>query len=229
MNDQIKATKACPFCGEEILAVAIKCKHCSEMLSKRERNNDQESKSRVTVRSLEVQNYCCPSCLEIIPADTISCFNCGANSLDDREWQPVQSVKFDSKKKDETVTTQLTSKTMKSNSLDYREWQPVQSVKFDSKKKDETVTTQLTSKTMKSNSLDDREWQPVQSVKFDSKKKDETVTTQLTSKTIKLNYLISIGIALLGFLIPNPLGYFILSIAAIWLAVTWFFEWWDHG
>jgi hypothetical protein len=193
MNDQIKATKACPFCGEEILAVAIKCKHCSEMLSKRERNNDQESKSRVTVRSLEVQNYCCPSCLEIIPADTISCFNCGANSLDDREWQPVQSVKFDSKKKDETVTTQLTSKTMKSNSLD------------------------------------DREWQPVQSVKFDSKKKDETVTTQLTSKTIKLNYLISIGIALLGFLIPNPLGYFILSIAAIWLAVTWFFEWWDHG
>jgi hypothetical protein len=193
MNDQIKATKACPFCGEEILAVAIKCKHCSEMLSKRETNNDQESKSRVIVHSLEVQNYCCPSCLEIIPADTISCIHCGANSLDDREWQPVQSVKFDSKKKDDTITTQLTSKTIKSNSLD------------------------------------DREWQPVQSVKFDSKKKDDTITTQLTSKTIKLHYLISIGIALLGFVIPNPLGYFILSIAAIWLAVTWFFEWWDHG
>ena len=157
MNDQIKATKACPFCGEEILAVAIKCKHCSEMLCKRETNNDQESKSRVIVHSLEVQNYCCPSCLEIIPADTISCIHCGANSLDDREWQPVQSVKFV------------------------------------------------------------------------SKKKDDTITTQLTSKTIKLHYLISIGIALLGFVIPNPLGYFILSIAAIWLAVTWFIEWWDHG
>ena len=158
MNDQIKATKACPFCGEEILAVAIKCKHCSEMLSKRETNNDQESKSRVIVHSLEVQNYCCPSCLEIIPADTISCFNCGANSLDDREWQPVQSVKFE------------------------------------------------------------------------SEMKDDTITTQLTSKTIKLHYLISFGIALLGFvIIPNPLGIFILSIAAIWLVVTWFIDWWDHG
>ena len=194
MNDQIKATKACPFCGEEILAVAIKCKHCSEMLSKRETNNDQESKSRVIVHSLEVQNYCCPSCLEIIPADTISCFNCGANSLDDREWQPVQSVKFDSKKKDNTITTQLTSKTIKSNSS-Y-----------------------------------DREWQPVQSVKFESEMKDDTITTQLTSKTIKLHYLISFGIALLGFvIIPNPLGIFILSIAAIWLVVTWFIDWWDHG
>ena len=158
MNDQIKATKACPFCGEEILAVAIKCKHCSEMLSKRETNNDQESKSRVIVHSLEVQNYCCPSCLEIIPADTISCFNCGANSSYDREWQPVQSVKFE------------------------------------------------------------------------SEMKDDTITTQLTSKTIKLHYLISIGIALLGFvIIPNPLGIFILSIAAIWLVVTWFIDWWDHG
>jgi predicted RNA-binding Zn-ribbon protein involved in translation (DUF1610 family) len=29
---QNQKTKACPFCGEEILVVAKKCKHCKEML-----------------------------------------------------------------------------------------------------------------------------------------------------------------------------------------------------
>jgi hypothetical protein len=28
-----KKTKACPFCGEEILAVAVKCKHCGSVLN----------------------------------------------------------------------------------------------------------------------------------------------------------------------------------------------------
>lgn len=31
-SDLSRPTKACPFCGEEVLAVAKKCKHCSEIL-----------------------------------------------------------------------------------------------------------------------------------------------------------------------------------------------------
>lgn len=31
-----KKTMACPFCGEEILTVAKKCKHCGEFLEKKE-------------------------------------------------------------------------------------------------------------------------------------------------------------------------------------------------
>ena len=30
-----KETKNCPYCGEEILAIAKKCKHCGEFLDKK--------------------------------------------------------------------------------------------------------------------------------------------------------------------------------------------------
>ena len=39
----MEETKRCKYCGEEILAIAIKCKHCSSMLD--ENKNDDHSDS----------------------------------------------------------------------------------------------------------------------------------------------------------------------------------------
>jgi hypothetical protein len=33
MTTETKETKSCPFCGEDILVVAIKCKHCGSILT----------------------------------------------------------------------------------------------------------------------------------------------------------------------------------------------------
>lgn len=38
-----KKTKACPFCWEEILAVAKKCKHCGEFLENKEEEIEKKS------------------------------------------------------------------------------------------------------------------------------------------------------------------------------------------
>ena len=43
----VEDAKKCPFCGEEILQVAIKCKHCGSML------DGSESEKKVTVTGVD--------------------------------------------------------------------------------------------------------------------------------------------------------------------------------
>ena len=50
-------TKKCPYCGEEILAVARKCKHCGEWLDRKEQKP-------------------CPVCGELIDEDAKVCPHC---------------------------------------------------------------------------------------------------------------------------------------------------------
>ncbi|MCF0186723.1 MAG: zinc ribbon domain-containing protein [Bacteroidaceae bacterium] len=55
----MEETKRCPYCGEEILAVAKKCKHCGEWV-------DQK-----------VEMIACPICGEDNPKGTKVCIHCG--------------------------------------------------------------------------------------------------------------------------------------------------------
>lgn len=58
-------TKLCPYCGEEILAVAKKCKHCGEFLKE---ENEPEYLSETKQ---------CPFCGEEIQYSAIKCKHCG--------------------------------------------------------------------------------------------------------------------------------------------------------
>ena len=53
-------TKRCPYCGEEILAVAKKCKFCKEWIEE-----------EPVTKQIE-----CPVCAELIDADAVVCPYC---------------------------------------------------------------------------------------------------------------------------------------------------------
>lgn len=68
---QQEATKQCPYCGETILAVAIKCKHCGEWMP-------EEKEEEVTETPIIIQ---CPICGEDIEAGTEICPHCNEQIL----------------------------------------------------------------------------------------------------------------------------------------------------
>jgi hypothetical protein len=61
-------TKRCPYCGEEILAVAKKCKHCGEWLEPKEITKEQKP-CPICGEQVDVDASVCPHCKEPIVSE----------------------------------------------------------------------------------------------------------------------------------------------------------------
>ena len=48
--------KTCPYCGEKILAIAKKCKHCGEWLTDNIAENSVQKKDEANYVKNEIQN-----------------------------------------------------------------------------------------------------------------------------------------------------------------------------
>ena len=74
-----KKTKRCPYCGEEILAVAKKCKHCGEWLEPKEITKEKKA---------------CPICGEMVEEDSETCPYCHEPiRFADKTNNEVQNIK----------------------------------------------------------------------------------------------------------------------------------------
>jgi hypothetical protein len=57
LQDKTPNTRSCPFCGEQILAVAIKCKHCGEFLDGRRPQQAGTQGTQVVVQQAQHPVY----------------------------------------------------------------------------------------------------------------------------------------------------------------------------
>lgn len=76
---QMEETKKCPYCGEEILAIAKKCKHCGEWLKEPELEPTEEPAQPEKLSMDEGNTLYCRHCSKPVSIDADVCPHCGNN------------------------------------------------------------------------------------------------------------------------------------------------------